>query len=119
MTRAAIAVLLCLACSAALAGDLKLLIPLTGLVDVEEELARLEMKRRALDEALGEFLHEGRRTRDALERHVMDADLVIVGNAVPRQNPEAAATEERQCDDEIEKTNVMIADIKDQMDAIG
>lgn len=35
---------------------------------LEKELARLEMKRRALDEALGEFLHEGRRTRDALER---------------------------------------------------
>ena len=35
---------------------------------LERELARLEMKRRALDEALGEFLHEGRRTRDALER---------------------------------------------------
>ncbi len=35
---------------------------------LEQELARFEMKRRALDEALGEFLHEGRRTRDALER---------------------------------------------------
>ena len=35
---------------------------------LEQALARLEMKRRALDEALGEFLHEGRRTRDALER---------------------------------------------------
>ena len=45
---------------------------------LEEELARLEMKRRALNEALGEFLHEGRRTRDALERagghsHALDA----------------------------------------------
>lgn len=35
---------------------------------LEREIERLEMKRRALDEALGEFLHEGRRTRDALER---------------------------------------------------
>jgi hypothetical protein len=35
---------------------------------LEKELERLAMKRRALDEALGEFLHEGRRTRDALER---------------------------------------------------
>jgi chromosome segregation ATPase len=35
---------------------------------LEKEIARLDMKRRALDEALGEFLHEGRRTRDALER---------------------------------------------------
>lgn len=35
---------------------------------LEKELARLVVKRRALDEALGEFLHEGRRTRDALER---------------------------------------------------
>ena len=35
---------------------------------LEQELARLVMKRRALDEALGEFLHEGWRTRDALER---------------------------------------------------
>lgn len=45
---------------------------------LEQELARFEMKRRALDEALGEFLHEGRRTRDALERagghsHALDA----------------------------------------------
>jgi hypothetical protein len=32
-----------------------------------KEVERLVMKRRALDEALGEFLHEGRRTRDALE----------------------------------------------------
>ena len=35
---------------------------------LEKDLARLVMKRRALDLALGEFLHEGRRTRDALER---------------------------------------------------
>ena len=35
---------------------------------LEQELERLVMKRRSLDEALGEFLHEGRRTRDALER---------------------------------------------------
>ena len=35
---------------------------------LEREIERREMKRRALDLALGEFLHEGRRTRDALER---------------------------------------------------
>jgi chromosome segregation ATPase len=35
---------------------------------LEREIERREVKRRALDVALGEFLHEGRRTRDALER---------------------------------------------------
>jgi len=35
---------------------------------LEREIARLAAKRRQLDLALGEFLHEGRRTRDALER---------------------------------------------------
>jgi len=35
---------------------------------LEREIERREVKRRALDLALGEFLHEGRRTRDALER---------------------------------------------------
>ncbi|HEX9769560.1 MAG TPA: hypothetical protein VGA50_10335 [Kiloniellales bacterium] len=34
----------------------------------EREIERLRMKRHQLDLALGEFLHEGRRTRDALER---------------------------------------------------
>lgn len=32
------------------------------------EAERLRVKRRALEAALGEFLHEGRRVRDALER---------------------------------------------------
>lgn len=32
------------------------------------EIERLEVKRRQLDLALGEFLHETRRVRDALER---------------------------------------------------
>ena len=32
------------------------------------EVERLRLKRRALEEGLGEFLHEGRRVRDALER---------------------------------------------------
>lgn len=35
---------------------------------LEREIARLEAKRHQLDIALGEFLHESRRTRDALER---------------------------------------------------
>ena len=35
---------------------------------LETELARLLAKRRAFEEALSEFLHEGRRTGDALER---------------------------------------------------
>ncbi len=35
---------------------------------LEREIARLRKKRHQLDLALGEFLHEGRRTRDALER---------------------------------------------------
>ncbi len=35
---------------------------------LEREIERLAAKRRQLDLALGEFLHEGRRTRDALER---------------------------------------------------
>jgi chromosome segregation ATPase len=35
---------------------------------LEREIARLQVRRRQLDLALGEFLHEGRRTRDALER---------------------------------------------------
>jgi chromosome segregation ATPase len=35
---------------------------------LEREIERLRMKRHQLDLALGEFLHEGRRTRDALER---------------------------------------------------
>ena len=35
---------------------------------LEREIARLRTKRHQLDLALGEFLHEGRRTRDALER---------------------------------------------------
>ncbi len=42
------------------------------------EIERLEVKRRQLDLALGEFLHETRRVRDALERvgghsHALDA----------------------------------------------
>jgi chromosome segregation ATPase len=35
---------------------------------LEREIAGLRAKRRQLDLALGEFLHEARRTRDALER---------------------------------------------------
>ena len=34
----------------------------------DSEIERLKVTRRALDQALGEFLHEGRRVRDALER---------------------------------------------------
>ena len=55
---------------------------------LEREIARLEMKQRALDEALGEFMHEGRRTRDALERvggHSRDLETrarVLKKNAV-------------------------------------
>jgi len=35
---------------------------------LEREIAGLRAKRRQLDLALGEFLHEARRARDALER---------------------------------------------------
>jgi chromosome segregation ATPase len=35
---------------------------------LERKIEQLAAKRRQLDLALGEFLHEGRRTRDALER---------------------------------------------------
>jgi chromosome segregation ATPase len=78
---------------------------------LEKELERLAMKRRALDEALGEFLHEGRRTRDALERvgghsHALDAKARgLKKNAkLPRHDLE-------QTEREIERLRQRLAEI--------
>ena len=65
---------------------------------LEQELERLAMKRRALDEALGEFLHEGRRTRDALERvgghsHALDAKARVLKKNVKLTRRDLERTE--------------------------
>ena len=78
---------------------------------LEKELARLEMKRRALDEALGEFLHEGRRTRDALERvgghsHALDAKARVLKKNVKRSRRDLERTER-----EIESLQRRLAEI--------
>ncbi len=83
---------------------------------LEREIERREVKRRALDLALGEFLHEGRRTRDALERvgghsHALEAKARgLKKNAkITRQDPE-------QTDREIEGLQRRLAEIGTEID---
>jgi chromosome segregation ATPase len=78
---------------------------------LEKELARLEMKRRALDEALGEFLHEGRRTRDALERvgghsHALEAKARVL-----KKNAALTRRDLEQTEREIESLRRRLAEI--------
>ena len=86
---------------------------------LEKELARLVMKRRALDEALGEFLHEGRRTRDALERvgghsHTLEAKArgLAKNAAMTRRDLE-------QTDREIEGVRQRLAEFGDRDEGSG
>ena len=78
---------------------------------LEREIERLEMKRRALDEALGEFLHEGRRTRDALERvgghsHALEAKARGLA-----KNAKLTRRDLEQTDREIEDLRRRLAEI--------
>ena len=65
---------------------------------LEREVARLAAKRRQLDLALGEFLHDGRRTRDALERlgghdHAREAKARRLGKNAEMTRRELDATD--------------------------
>jgi chromosome segregation ATPase len=79
---------------------------------LEKELARLVVKRRALDEALGEFLHEGRRTRDALERAGGREPAL---EAKARHLAQNAAMTRR----ELEETDREIEDLRGHLAALG
>ena len=78
---------------------------------LEREIERLEVKRRALDMALGEFLHEGRRTRDALERvgghsHALEAKARGLA-----KNAKMTRRDLEQTDREIEGLQRQLAEI--------
>ncbi len=78
---------------------------------LEREIERMEVKRRALDLALGEFLHEGRRTRDALERvgghsHALEAKARGL-----KKNAKLTRRDLEQTDREIESLQRQLAEI--------
>jgi chromosome segregation ATPase len=83
---------------------------------LEREFERLEMKRRALDLALGEFLHEGRRTRDALERvgghsHALEAKARGL-----KKNAKLTRQDLEKTDREIESLRQRLAEIGTEID---
>ncbi len=83
---------------------------------LEREVERREMKRRALDLALGEFLHEGRRTRDALERvgghsHALEAKARGL-----KKNVKMTRQDLEQTDREIEGLQRRLAEIGTEID---
>jgi chromosome segregation ATPase len=78
---------------------------------LDREIARLAAKRRQLDLALGEFLHEDRRTRDALERaggrsHALEAKARGL-----RRNVEMTRRDVDETDREIESLRRRLAEI--------
>ncbi len=83
---------------------------------LEREIERREMKRRALDVALGEFLHEGRRTRDALERlgghsHALEAKARGL-----KKNVKMTRQDLERTDREIEGLQRRLAEIGTEID---
>ena len=81
---------------------------------LERENARLRAKRRALDQALGEFLHEGRRTRDALERAGgRSRDLEAKARALTK-NVEMTRRDLEQTEREIEALRRKLAEIEEE-----
>ena len=83
---------------------------------LEREIERGEVKRRALDVALGEFLHEGRRTRDALERvgghsHALEAKARGL-----KKNVKMTRRDLEQTDREIEGLRRRLAEIGPEID---
>jgi len=83
---------------------------------LEREIERREVKRRALDLALGEFLHEGRRTRDALERvgghsHALEAKARGL-----KKNVKMTRQDLEQTDREIEGLQRQLAKIDTEID---
>lgn len=79
---------------------------------LEREIERLAAKRRQLDLALGEFLHEGRRTRDALERAGGREPAL---EAKARHLAQNAAMSRR----ELEETDREIEDLRRRLAALG
>ncbi len=83
---------------------------------LEREIERRAVKRRALDLALGEFLHEGRRTRDALERvgghsHALEAKARGL-----KKNVKMTRQDLEQTDREIEGLQRRLAEIGTEID---
>lgn len=83
---------------------------------LEREIERGEVKRRALDLALSEFLHEGRRTRDALERvgghsHALEAKARGL-----KKNVKMTRRDLEQTDREIEGLRRQLAEIGPEFD---
>jgi chromosome segregation ATPase len=83
---------------------------------LEREIERREVKRRALDVALGEFLHEGRRTRDALERvgghsHALEAKARGL-----KKNVKMTRQDLERTDREIEGLQRRLAEIGTEID---
>ncbi len=82
---------------------------------LEREIERREVKRRALDLALGEFLHEGRRTQDALERvggrsHALEAKARGL-----KKNAKLTRRDLEQTDREIESLQRQLAEISTEI----
>jgi chromosome segregation ATPase len=83
---------------------------------LEREIERREVKRRALDVALGEFLHDGRRNRDALERvgghsHALEAKARGL-----KKNVKLTRRDLEQTDREIEGLRRRLAEIGPEFD---
>jgi chromosome segregation ATPase len=83
---------------------------------LEREIERREVKRRAFDLALGEFLHEGRRTRDALERvgghsHALEAKARGL-----KKNVKMTRQDLEQTDREIENLQRQLVEIDTETD---
>ncbi len=76
---------------------------------LEREIERLEVKRRALDLALGEFLHEGRRTRDALERLGGHSHALEARARVLKKNAAMTRHDLEQTEREIESLRQQLA----------
>ena len=76
---------------------------------LEREIERLEVKRRALDLALGEFLHEGRRTRDALERVGGHSHALEARARVLKKNAAMTRRDLEQTEREIESLRQQLA----------
>ena len=76
---------------------------------LEREIERLEVKRRALDLALGEFLHEGRRTRDALERVGGHSHALEARARVLKKNAAMTRHDLEQTEREIESLRQQLA----------
>ncbi len=78
---------------------------------LEREIARLRMKRHQLDLALGEFLHEGRRTRDALERAGGQSHALQAKARGLEKNAEKTRRDVEETDKEIERLRRLLAEI--------